>query len=215
MKVLITGATGTAGSELVRQAISDPSITQILLLIRRASEFSDPKIKEIIHNDFTNYDGLRNIFKETDACFWCLGISQSRVSKSQYYTITHDYVVAAAKAMLEANPEMTLLFLSGQGADSKEKSPVRFAKVKGKAENALIKLHPRKLFIVRPGGIIPTSRSGRESIYKRSESFMIKLMGAVFPWSVISTNDLALAMLKVAKEGYGKMILSHRNLKNL
>jgi uncharacterized protein YbjT (DUF2867 family) len=215
MKVLITGATGMVGSEVVRQALDDPFVTQIFLLIRRQSEFNHPKIKQIIHNDFTSYAGLENIFKETDACIWCLGISQSRVSKNQYYLITHDYVVHAARAMVAANPDISILFLSGEGADSKEKSRVRFAKVKGQAENSLIKLNPKKLFIFRPGGITATTRSKSEGAYKKFEILMVKIMGAVFPWSVISTKELALAMLKVAKQGYSKTILSHRDIKNL
>ena len=215
MNILIMGGTGMVGSEVVRQAIADPSISQITLIVRRDSGFNDPKVKQFILSDFTNYSGLENIFRQTDACIWCLGISQSRVSKSMYYEITYTYAVAAAKAMLTANPDMTFLFLSGEGADSTERSPIRFARIKGKAENALINMHPKKLFIFRPGGIAASTPAASPGFFKRAESILVKIMAAVFPWSVISTKDLALKMLRVVKEGYGKTILSHRNIKNL
>ena len=215
MNIIIAGATGMVGSEVVRQAIEDPAITRIFLLIRRDSGFTHPKITQVIHSDFANYADLENVFIQAEACLWCLGISQSRVSKNEYYRITYTYVVAAARSMLSANPSIRFLFLSGEGADSSEKSPIRFAKVKGQAENALIRLHPEKLFIFRPGGITASTRNKNEGLYKKIEILMVKIMGAVFPWSVISTKDLSLAMLKVTKQGYEKMILSHRDIKNL
>lgn len=204
------------GSEVVRQAIDDPSVSGISLVVRRDSGVDHPKIKQFILADFTDYSGLEDIFKQTDACIWCLGISQSRVSKSLYYEITYTYVVAAAKAMLAANPDITFVFLSGEGADSKERSLIRFARIKGKAENALIEMHLKKLFIFRPGGIAASTLTrSRQGFFKKSESIVVKIMQALFPWSVISTKDLALKMLRVVREGYGKTILSHRNIKNL
>lgn len=203
------------GSEVIRQAIDDPSVEKVILLTRRASSISHPKIRQILHADFEHYEGLEEVFRQTDACLWCLGISQSRVSKRQYFTITHDYTVAAAKAMLAAHPGIAFLFLSGEGADSKERSPVRFSRVKGQAENALRRLPLNRLFIFRPGGITASTRSKEEGAYKKFEILMVKIMGAVFPWSVVSARELALAMLKVAREGAGKTILSHRDIKTL
>ena len=215
MHILITGATGMAGAEVVRQALNDSAVTGITLLTRKPSGFKDPKITEIIQTDFLNYSGLEDEFKRTDACLWCLGISQSRVSKREYYTITHDYVFAAASVMLAVNPEISFLFLSGEGADSTERSTVRFAKVKGQAENALTGLHPQKLYIFRPGGIVASNRNKNESRYKKFEILMVKLMGAIAPWSVVSTKRLAMAMLKVARVGHDKIIIRHKDIKSL
>src|SRR6476620_8475327 len=158
MKIIITGSTGTVGAELVRQAIADNDIEQVILLARNPSDTKHPKIREIIHKDFLNYSGLENVFKDADACLWCLGISQTRVSKEDYFVITYDYAVAAAKAMLAANPSITFLFLSGQGADSTGKSKILFARVKGQTENALRAMNFKKLMIFRPGGINAITR---------------------------------------------------------
>src|SRR5690348_15422939 len=120
MKIIVTGATGTVGSEVVRQAITDKDVERIYIFTRRDAGFKDPKVTQIIHSDFLHYDTLEPIFREADACIWCLGISQSRVSKLDYFTITYEYAVEAAKTMLRVNPDMHFLFLSGEGADSSE-----------------------------------------------------------------------------------------------
>ena len=111
MKIIVTGATGMVGAEVVRQAIADEAIEVVTVLLRNPSEIKHPKIREIVHKDFLNYQGLENVFRETDACLWCLGISQSRVTKNEYFTITYEYAIEAAKAMLKANPSITFAFL--------------------------------------------------------------------------------------------------------
>lgn len=212
MKIIVTGATGTVGSEVVRQAISDKDIDQIYILSRRDAGFADPKVTQIIHTDFLHYNGLESVFREATACIWCLGISQSRVSKSDYFTITYEYAVAAAKAMLSANPDMHFLFLSGEGADSSEKSRIRFAKVKGQTENALRKTNIRHLIIFRPGGIYPVVRSARESGYKKFEIAMVKLMKVFVPSKVVGADALAKAMLKSIKSPPDGVILTHEDI---
>jgi len=122
MKIIVTGATGLVGAEVLRLAINDKEIEQVTALTRRPSIIQHPKIRTVLHNDFLNYAGLDDLFKEHDAIIWCLGISVSQVKKEQYHVITYDYATAAAKAILKANPAMHFIFLSGEGADPSEKA---------------------------------------------------------------------------------------------
>src|ERR1700751_3810962 len=117
MKLILTGATGTAGSETLTQALLDKEVTEVIALQSKPLNIQHPKLKVIIDNDFLNYAGLESEFKNADACIWALGISQTQVSKAEYEVITYDYTVNAAKAMLAANPNITFVFLSGMGAD--------------------------------------------------------------------------------------------------
>src|ERR1035438_821346 len=106
MKVLITGATGMVGSEALRQALADDSVTQVTALVRRPIyKVEHPKLKVLVHSNFREYSMLADVFKEHDACLWCLGTSQFQVSKGAYYAITYQYTLTAARAMLAANPE--------------------------------------------------------------------------------------------------------------
>jgi uncharacterized protein YbjT (DUF2867 family) len=216
MKIIITGSTGTVGSELVRQAVADDDIEQVILLARNSSETKHPKIREVIHKNFLDYSGLESIFKEADACFWCLGISQATVNKEQYSVITYDYTIAAAKAMLAANPSITFMFLSGQGADSTEKSRVRFARVKGQTENALRAMSFKKLLIFRPGGINAVTKAKHLSRHKKFETLLVRTMKTLIPWSVVDTDVLAKAMLKsVKEENTGHVIIDHKTISRL
>ncbi|MCX6236741.1 MAG: NAD(P)H-binding protein [Bacteroidia bacterium] len=215
MKILIFGATGTAGSEVVRQAISDPEITLVSVVVRKPFDFNYPKMQTIIHHDFLDYKEMLPAFREADACIWCLGISQTKVGKEQYFIITHDYAVAAAKAMLSVNPQISFVFLSGQGADSSEKSKVLFARVKGQTENALKSLPFKHYFIFRPAGIVPVTKQKNLAFMKKAEFSLLKFMAMILPIFTISTVQLAKAMLILIKKGDKFKLLENENIKQI
>jgi nucleoside-diphosphate-sugar epimerase len=110
MKLIITGATGMVGSEVLRQAISDNDIESITIIVRRATDITHPKLKTILHQNFLDYSNLTDVFKNNDAVIWCLGISQNQVNKEEYIKITYDYTVAFARDMLNANSNLAFLF---------------------------------------------------------------------------------------------------------
>ena len=215
MKLLITGPTGTAGSEVVRLALLDNDIESVTALTRRPLPLQHPKLQTVIHQNFLDDSSLVDLFQKQDACIWCLGISQTQVSKEDYEKITFDYTIEAATTLLKANPAAGFVFLSGQGADSTEQSRTIFARVKGKAENALNRLPFSRLIVARPGGIKPAQ-------INPNTAFMNKLMVPLFPLlelfapnMVISATDLARALLRVAKHGSDKQILENADLRKI
>jgi uncharacterized protein YbjT (DUF2867 family) len=44
MKILVTGATGMVGSEVIRQAVLDPRITSVVSVVRREVTSEHPKV---------------------------------------------------------------------------------------------------------------------------------------------------------------------------
>jgi uncharacterized protein YbjT (DUF2867 family) len=215
MNIIVTGATGTAGAEVVRQATTDSDIQTVTALVRKPLAFQHPKLKTVLHHDFLDYSALESVFKDNQVCVWCLGISQTQVSEAEYHKITFDYVMAAASAMLKANPDMTFVFLSGMGADSSEQSRTLFARVKGQTENALKKLPFKKFFIARPGGIEPIHKKENTPFMERAMTPLFPLLQRIAPSYFITSVDLAKALLHIAKHGADKTILGNKDLKNL
>ena len=50
---------------------------------------------------------------------------------------------------------MTFIFVSGAGADSSEKGRIMWARVKGKAENAVLRLPFKASYVFRPAVVQP------------------------------------------------------------
>jgi len=200
MKIILTGPTGMVGSEVLRQALLDEQITEITALSRKPLPAA-PKLKTIILTDFMNYAGLEEVFRTHDACMWCLGISQNAVNEQEYITITYDYTIAAAEAMLKANPGITLLFLSGEGAKTDEKSRYLFGRIKGRTEKALSDMPFKRLLIARPAGIIPVDGGSRYPFALRLQYLFARIMKYITPAYVITSVKLAKAMLYILKYG--------------
>lgn len=71
MKVILTGTTGFIGKEILHQCVKHNSITSIVILTRSPLEINDPKVKVLIHKDFSSYPD--NILKElngAESCIW-------------------------------------------------------------------------------------------------------------------------------------------------
>jgi uncharacterized protein YbjT (DUF2867 family) len=213
--IFVTGASGTAGSAMIMQAIADSDIDKITAIVRKPLTITHPKLNIIIHQNFLNYADLTEIFKQHDACIWCLGISQSLVSKEEYIKLTYDYTLAAAEAMVNANPKITFVFLSGMGADSQEKSSTLFAWAKGKTENALKKMPFKNLYIARPGGIVPSYPRDNYRFIEKVMIGVVKLMKVITPGNVITSAELAKAMLIMVKQGTDKVISENKGLHKL
>ncbi len=174
MKIIVTGATGLVGSEVVRAAIADNAIDEVIVLVRNPPEFEHPKIKVLIHKDFSHYSSAAGYFTEAGALIWCLGISQTQVSKKQYEVITYDYTKACIDFCKKINPSIRFLFVSGDGADRTEQSRTVFKRLKGKAENALLRSGLTDVIIARPDAVRPRRKNKRAP-------FAYRLVYPLFP----------------------------------
>lgn len=74
MKLIIAGATGLVGSELLHQALRHPSITSIVALARRTVTSTSPyasKLTSVVVHDYAEYpDAVKAAFAGADACIW-------------------------------------------------------------------------------------------------------------------------------------------------
>jgi uncharacterized protein YbjT (DUF2867 family) len=211
MKVIIFGATGMVGQGVLRECLLDETIEGVLAITRKPLGQTHAKLRELLHADFTDFSAIESELWGYDACFFCLGVSSVGMTEEAYHRITYDFAVAAGKALAQRNPGMTFIFVSGAGTDSTEGGRTMWARVKGKAENALMKLPFKAVYCFRPAFIRPLHGIVHQS---RSVRWLYAVLGplypllkALFPKYVTTTEIVGRAMIAVARQGAPTRIL--------
>ena len=170
-----------------------------------------PKLREIVHADLFHYAGIEAELNGLDACFFCLGVSSAGMSEKQYENLTYTLTLAAAETLSRLNPAMTFIYVSGAGTDSTEKGRVMWARIKGKTENALLRLPFKGAYMFRPGVIQPVhgerSKTAAYRIAYAISKPVLPLLRLLFPRSILTTEEIGRAMIHVAKQGAPKKIL--------
>ena len=166
---------------------------------------------ELPHGDFLDFSSIENQLSGFDACFFCLGVSSAGISEENYQRVTYGFTLAAALVLVKLNPNMTFIYVSGLGADSSEHGRTMWARVRGKTENALLRLPFHAAYIFRPGLIVPLHGiQSKTRLYRAFYTLLEPLLPALqgrFPKYVTSTEQIGRAMLKVARQGWPKPIL--------
>lgn len=211
MKVLIFGATGMVGQGVLRECLLAPDVETVVTVVRTPSGARHTKLAELRHEDFFDYTAVEANLKGFDACFFCIGTTAAGKTEAEYTRMTYDLTLAAATTLVRLNPRTTFVYVSGAGADSSEKSSVMWARVRGRLENALLRLPFKAVFVLRPGIIQPLhgTRSKTDS-YRVLYALMtpvLPLLRAMFPKSVVTTESMGQAMLEVARSGWSKNVL--------
>ena len=217
-KVVIVGATGMIGGLALEYALSDPEISAVTSIGRRSSGHDDPKLREIGRRDLSNFRSLEAELLGHDVAIFCLGAYTGTVSDAEFKKITVDYTVAFAETFYAANPLASFCFLSGQGADPKEKSRVAFARYKGMAENALLKVGFPRVHIFRPGYIYPSKPRDEPNLTYRLMRPLYPVVRRIYPNIGISSDDLARGMLQAGLSGtpgHASPILENRDIRRL
>jgi uncharacterized protein YbjT (DUF2867 family) len=215
MKILIFGATGMVGQGVLRECLLDPDVQQVQTIGRTSSGTQHAKLREIVHADLHDYSSIEDAMTGFDACFFCLGISSAGMDEAAYTRITYDITVEAARVLARLNPGMTFIYVSGAGTDNSEHGSVMWARVKGRTENALLRM-PLKAFMFRPGVIQPLhgiqSKTRSYRIFYSIAKPLFPLFKAIFPRQITTTEQLGRAMLTVAKKGADKHVLETQDI---
>lgn len=218
LKVIITGATGMIGEGVLYESLRHPVVEKVLVITRKSCGYSHPKLKEIIHSDFSDVSSLSNELAGYNACYFCLGVTSVGKSEAEYTRLTYDLTMGFATTLAKFNPDMTFCYISGAGTDSTEKGRSMWARVKGKTENDLMKLPFRKVYLFRPGGIEPFLPLKPSQTYYKTYRYLkglFVLTKWLAPSLVIPLKDLAAAMINASLVGFGKNILEMKDMKML
>jgi len=192
------------GGHALRCALDDLAVGSVTAIGRRKLGISDPKLKEVLHQDFADCSALAEVLSDQDAAVFCLGAYTGAVSDPELRTITVDYTVEFARVLRGSSPEAAFSFLSGSGADLTGQSRIAFARYKGEAEKALLAAGFPRVYIFRPAYIYPVEPRTEPNFGYRLLRWIYPVFRLLFPNQVIQADDLARAMVDAAVEGTGK-----------
>lgn len=217
-KLILPGASGMIGSGALLEAIDNPEVESILVVSRRPVERKHLKVQELILNDFYDVKSIAAQLAGYDACLFCLGQSAVGMSEADYHKITYELTLLWAEELLKVNSSMRFIYVSGAGTDATEKGSTMWARVKGKTENALLKMPFKSVHMFRPGFIQP-----RKGI--RSRTFWYNVVYTVFfplyfilyPFKgiVTDTTRLGRALVHVAVHGSELKIIAQRDINRI
>lgn len=219
MNVLIFGATGMVGQGVLRECLQDTGVNLVKTIGRSPTGVVNVKLREIIHKDLLDYRIIEPELTDLDACFFCLGITSAGMSESDYERVTYAIPLAAAQTLSRLNPRMTFIYVSGAGADSSEKGRIMWARIKGKAENALRRIPFKAVYSFRPAFIQPLhgiqSRTPAYRVFYKLSEPLLPILRRAFPAYVLTTETIGRAMLRAVRTGAPRPVLESRDINAL
>jgi uncharacterized protein YbjT (DUF2867 family) len=217
MKILLFGATGMVGQGVLRECLLAPDVALVQTVGRSSTGVEHPKLRELVHRDMWHYASVEGSLSGFDACFFTLGVSSAGMKEDEYERVTYGITLAAAETLSRLNRQMTLIYVSGAGTDSSEHGRSMWARVKGKTENSLLRLPFKAAYMFRPGFIEPLhgvrSKTASYRVLYLLAKPLLPLLRWSFPNSVLTTDQIGLAMLVVARQGASKQILESRDIR--
>ena len=214
-RVVILGATGLVGGHALDYALRHPDISSVTVIGRRTICVPHPKLKEVLHLDFSDCSALKELLVGQDAAIFCLGAYTGNVPDEEFRKITVDYALEFARVFHRSSPDAAFSFLSGKGADVTERSRMAFARYKGKAEKELLGFDFRRMLIFRPAYIYPVRPRKEPNLSYSILRAVYPVFRILFPSLVIQSDHLAWIMVDSAIEklqGRGGITLENRDI---
>jgi uncharacterized protein YbjT (DUF2867 family) len=193
-RVILVGASGLIGSNLLSELIQSEEISEILLPVRKSTDISNPKVKELI----LNFDELNTYSShiQGDIIYSCLGTTKRETPDSKLYRkIDLEYPLNLAKLGVK-NGVSQFHIISSFGADAESSNS--YLKLKGELEQELKKLNIPSLHIYQPSFLIGNRKENRladkimKPIFKLIDPLLI---GTLKKYRSIKAVNVAKVML--------------------
>ena len=204
--VIITGATGMVGEGVLLECLADARVGRVLVINRKPSGMTHPKLEEIVHADFFDLSAIQSRMAGYDACFFCLGVSSVGMSEADYTRVTQELTLEFGRALARLNPNLAFCYVSGKSTDGTEHGKVMWARVKGRTENALLRLFPRGVMF-RPGMMKATPGQKNLKSWYHLIAWIYPIGRALWPAAFCTLREVAQAMINAAVDGSPKRVL--------
>ncbi|KAK0393274.1 hypothetical protein QR680_000127 [Steinernema hermaphroditum] len=147
--VLLFGASGAVGSQLLKCLNANATVEKIIYISRREVPLEEAYINKVKVQvvDFENLDASKDAVEGCNAAFCALGTTRAKAGADGFYKVDHDYVVNAAKLSKDIGCKSFCL-ISSQGAD--ENSRFLYLKTKGQTEKDTMALNFERCVVARP-----------------------------------------------------------------
>ena len=200
--VAIFGASGTAGDGILKAALANPEIGQILVVTRRTTPRIEEgvaagKLQMILHMDYLDYTAIRDKLTSLDAVYWAIGTSSFGVDEKTYGMIHVDFPVRFVSEWKSVGTKPGSSFHYISSSDISEDSSMMWAREKVRAEKSLFELAEGtnlRVIAYRPDYIGPTEEEanfGQTLLY-----WFFKPVNAA-----VRATQIGQAMLEVTARG--------------
>ena len=179
--------------------------------MRRSTGVRNPKLREILHQDYLDYSKIADAFAGIDACFFCLGISVTQVpDEAAYRRIHQEFPLAAARALRAVRPDAHFHYLSGGNAGLN--SWWMWARVKAEAERDLMTECDATCW--RPAMIDGTPVAPMPKLAEMMRPVLRAVLSRFRSMYIVS-DDIGRAMLRATEQGLRKRIIENREIRDL
>ncbi|MCJ1448902.1 MAG: hypothetical protein MMC23_009421 [Stictis urceolatum] len=208
MKLILAGATGFIGNEVLTQALSHPKVTSVVALSRRPLTgplSSHPKLQTALMTDETYISYPPEVLSQladASGAVWALGIAFPK-EQEIYRRVNVDYTKAAAQTLGKMASEGSMAegrfrfaYCSGALPERDQEKKLWFLeegrKLRGSAENEVVQAgedwrDAMDTFVLKPAYVL-----------SRHAGYLNTVAGSTL---TIRVQDLAAALLQSAVEG--------------
>jgi len=193
-QVILVGASGLIGSNLLSLLIESDEISRILLLVRKPLKVSNQKVQELI----VNFDELEKFRSEImgDIIYSCLGTTKAaNPDKDQYRKIDLEYPLKLAEIGVKNGISQFHLVSSLCANHTASNS---YLKLKGELEKELKQASIISLHIYQPSLLTGDRRESRTLEKLATSAFKLidpLLIGPLIKYRSIKAETVAQAML--------------------
>ncbi len=174
-KVVVLGATGLVGAQLVDRLVADPNIGEVVCLTRSAHVSPHSKVSVHMVN-FMDLDAHQALFESVTDVVCCIGTTMKQAKTREQFQIVDHYIPKVVARIAKSKGGQSYSLVSSVGARSSSGS--FYLSVKGNVEDEIKKAGFSTVRIYRPSLLL-----GNRS-KKRWVEWLMGVVFAMFFWMI-------------------------------